>query len=77
MVILSQNKTEIINFDNVQKLNLVESVGSVIIAAHYTDGSVNQIAEYNNKSFGSRVFNGLFNNYRGSAVYELPVDSRT
>lgn len=76
MVILSQNKTEIINFDNVQNLNLVEKEDSVIIAAHYTDGSVNLIAEYNNKNLGSRVFNGLFNNYRGGAVYELPVDSR-
>lgn len=76
MVILSQNKTEVINFDNVQKLNLVEKEDSVIIAAHYTDGSANEIAEYSDKKFGNKVFNELFTGYRGSAGYSLPADRR-
>jgi hypothetical protein len=76
MVILSQNKTEVINFDNVQKLNLVEKEDSIIIAAHYTDGSVNQVAEYSDKKFGNKVFNELFTGYRGSAAYSLPADRR-
>jgi hypothetical protein len=76
MVILSQNKTEIINFDNVQNLNLVEKTDSVIIEAHYTDGTVNQVAEYSDKKFGNKVLNELFTGYRGSAGYSLPADRR-
>lgn len=76
MVILSQNKTEIINFDNVQNLNLVEKTYSVMITAHYADGCASQIAEYSDKKFGNKVFNELFTGYRGSAVYSLPADRR-
>ncbi len=72
MLILSQDKKRIINFDNVEVLEVVElQDDSVKIQANFKNNS-EIIAVYEDKELGRLQLQSIFNNYKGSATYVLP-----
>jgi hypothetical protein len=74
MLILSQDKKRIINFDNVEVLEVVElQEDSAKIQATFKKKS-EVIAVYKDKEFGKLQLQNIFYRYKGSATYALPVE---
>jgi hypothetical protein len=71
MLILSQDKKRIINFDNVEVLEVVELQDCVKIQANFKNNS-EIIAVYEDKELGRLQLQSICNNYKGSATYVLP-----
>lgn len=73
MLILSQDKKSIINFDNVEELKIVENKDGVKIQAFFKNNS-EAIAVYKDREFGKLQLQNIFYKYRGSATYALPEE---
>ena len=77
MIIISQDKKTIINFDNVNRLEIAEfNQSQNNIIADFGDGNWESIGVFENKEFGQEVFLNLMNNYRGSSVVEVPEEKK-
>lgn len=82
MIIISQDKKQIVNFDNVtsmvtnEKLDAKQKVTSISIDVRFNNQDSSTIGEFKNVEFGKEVFIDLLMDYRGNAVIEVPRDRR-
>lgn len=77
MVILSQDKQAVINFDNVKSLELVQRTDrGASIEVNYNDTSFEIIAKYSSMDQGKKIINEIFTGYRGSSIYSMPADKK-
>jgi hypothetical protein len=74
MLILSQDKKRIINFDNVEVLEVVELQGDSVKIQAFFKNKIETIAEYNDNEFGKVQLQNIFYGYKGSATYALPEE---
>lgn len=73
MVILSQDKQTVVNFDNVESLEVFERTdGHAVIEVKYIDKTCAEIAEYSSVQRGKEIISNIFNGYRGGASYAMP-----
>ena len=77
MIILSQDKKNFINFDNVNTLKLNDDYSDkeLNIIACFKDGTSLIIGKFTDIKFGAEVFEDLMMEYR-NAIVEVPKDRR-
>ena len=78
MIILSQDKKNFINFDNINNLKLNDDYSDkeLNIIANFTNGTSLILGTFTDREFGAEVFEDLMMEYRGNAIVEVPKDRR-
>lgn len=72
MILIAQNRKQIINFDNVNHIALEGSGHD--ITAYFVDGTPLTIAYYENTDKAQTVFTELVKGYKGNGVVTVPLD---
>lgn len=75
MIIVSQNKDKIVNFDNVNYVDVDVEDDEFLVEINYGDENWNTIAWYKTEERAKEVLEGIITCYTGDyAYYEMPEE---